>query len=153
MTTARDIRHPPALIALKLATARAVEAAGGQVLVARETGRSQGRVSDWCNIATPDFIPLDAATIVDALGAGSPGHPHIARVMARAAEAVGAAAPRPMAAHVPVIAAEMADLLRSLTARPNGGPVSVADLRHILIEADEAADAVCRLINDLTADV
>jgi len=84
MSTDRTAQLTPQENALKLATREAVEAAGGQDFVAREVGRSQGRISDYCSSATPDFMPLNLVERVEALGAGKPGHPHITRALARA---------------------------------------------------------------------
>ena len=88
MSTQRTVRLTPAQLALKLATAEGVRAAGGQVFVGRECGRSQGRISDYCSTSIAEFAPLDVAATIDTLGAGSPGHPHITRALARAQGAV-----------------------------------------------------------------
>lgn len=74
----------PQQLAFKLATRQAVKAAGGQDFVAREVGRTQSRISDYCSPEKPDFMPLDIVEQVEALGAGSPGHPHITRALDRA---------------------------------------------------------------------
>lgn len=84
MTTPRQERLTPDELALKLATDAGVKAAGGQVFIAQQIGRAQSVVSDWCSLTTRSFIPLHVAARVDALGTGSPGHPHIARALARA---------------------------------------------------------------------
>lgn len=84
MSTDRNARLTPAQLALKQATADAVRAAGGEVFVAREAGRSQGRISDYCSANTADFIPLGLIAPIEALGTGAPGWPHITRALARA---------------------------------------------------------------------
>lgn len=85
MSTDRTLRLTPQQLAIKHATDEAVRAAGGQVFVGREVGRSQGRMSDYCSENTADFMPVDLVVTVEALGAGAPGHPHITRALARAA--------------------------------------------------------------------
>lgn len=86
MTTRRDgIRLSPQQLALKAAFAEAVRAAGGQVFVGGEVGRAQSRISDWQSPNATVFAPLDVVVMVEALGAGSPGHPHVTRALARAA--------------------------------------------------------------------
>lgn len=84
MPTDRAVRLTHRQLALKRATREAVRAAGGQELVAGEVGRSQGRISDYGSRHTADFVPLDVAEVIDALGAGSPGWPHLAGALARA---------------------------------------------------------------------
>lgn len=87
MSTSRDIRLSPQDLAIKLATAEAVTAAGGPSFVSREIGRAQSVVSDWISPNTASFMPADMVRRVEALGAGSPGHPHVTRALARASGA------------------------------------------------------------------
>jgi hypothetical protein len=84
MSTERTIRLTPQLLALKLATREAVEAAGGQAFVAKEVDRTQSRISDYCSENTAEFMALNLVERVEALGAGAVGHPHITRALARA---------------------------------------------------------------------
>lgn len=84
MTTDRTIKLPPDLLALKIATAEAVRAAGGQDFVAEQVGRTQSVISDYCSRTTRSFMPLDIAAKVEALGTGHAGAPHITRALARA---------------------------------------------------------------------
>ncbi len=58
-------------IALKSATRRAVEAAGGPNAVSQKTRVSAGRISDYCNESHPSFAPLDICADVDVI-AGEP---------------------------------------------------------------------------------
>lgn len=83
MATDRTVRLTPDQLALKAATREAVKAAGGQDHVAREVGRAQSRISDYCSSNAAEFMPLDIIARVEELGAGSPGHPHITRALAR----------------------------------------------------------------------
>ncbi|AKM09857.1 hypothetical protein [Croceicoccus naphthovorans] len=84
MTTDRTVRLSPEEKALKLATADAVRAAGGQVFVGEEVGRTQSVISDYGSTSTRSFMPLDIVRKVEALSAGAPGAPHITRALARA---------------------------------------------------------------------
>ena len=68
MSARRDARLSPADLALKLAFRDAVRAAGGQEFVAGEIGRTQSRVSDWCNANVDEFPPIDIVRRVEALG-------------------------------------------------------------------------------------
>lgn len=146
MSVARDVRLPPHLVAIKLACARAVEAAGGQALVAREVARSQSRICDYCSVNTADFMPIDVALMVDAMAAGSSGHAPISAAMARhvAGNEGGSAS---VDAHLPIIAAESADLIR-LLAQKYRGDLSIVELRALLREADDLAEAVADLARD-----
>jgi hypothetical protein len=83
MSTDRSVALSPEELALKLATREAVTAAGGQEFVAREAGRRQSRISDYGSDNTAEFMPLNIVRIVEALGKGRPGHPHITRALAR----------------------------------------------------------------------
>jgi len=83
MPTARTVRLAPDVLALKVATREAVRAAGGQEFVGSEVGRSQSQMSDYCSPNVSAFMPIDIVAKVEALGAGSPGHPHITRALAR----------------------------------------------------------------------
>jgi len=84
MSTDRTHRLAPSELALKLACREAVRAAGGQEFVALELGCAQSRISDYCSPNTRDFMPADKIARVEALGAGTPGHPHVTRALARA---------------------------------------------------------------------
>lgn len=153
MSGPRDARLPPHLVALKLATRRAVEAAGGQELVAREAGRSQSRISDYCSVNTHDFIPIDLAVLVDALG----GQSILADAIARQAEAPARAADD-MATHLARVAKESAELIHAMAARVTGlrsaraaglAAMPQTALRDIMAEADDLASAITALIADL----
>lgn len=154
MTVRRDIRHPAALVAIKLACARAVEAAGGQVLVAAETGRSQGRISDFCNITTPDFMPLDVAATVDALALGATGASPIADALARHRAALAGATadtpPAPMADHAARISIESAQLVSAMVTRLSG-KLSPSAQREVEREAAQAQAAIAAMLDDIAA--
>ena len=92
MSTDRTIRLTHRQLALKRATREAVRAAGGQEFVGGEVGRTQSRISDYGSRHTADFVPLDLAEAIDALGCGSAGWPHLAGALARA-QGMAVAAP------------------------------------------------------------
>lgn len=155
MTVRRDIRHPAALVAIKLACARAVDAAGGQVLVAAETGRSQGRISDFCNITTPDFMPLDVAATVDALALGATGASPIADALARHRAALAGAdaataVPAPMTDHAARISIESAQLVSAMVTRLADRLSATAQM-EVEREAAEVQAAIAAMLTDMVA--
>lgn len=154
MSTPRDIRLSPGELALKLASAEAVRAAGGQVFVAEEVGRSQGQVSDYCSASTRSFMPLDIARQVEALGAGSPGHPHITRALARAAGGTIGGSPNgcdgldDLGDHLALVSRENADLVQALAGEDLSACVSTLAPNaraRIGREAGELIDRLQRL--------
>ena len=54
-------------VAMKLATRRAIEQAGGLKTVAAHTRVSASNLSDYCNDRLSTFVPLDVAADIDAL--------------------------------------------------------------------------------------
>lgn len=121
MSVRRDAVLTPQQIALKLACTEAVLAAGGEVFVGRQVGRSQSRISDWCNLSIDEFMPLAFAATVDALGTGKPGHPHIARALALSAGLeLGGTVPPSDNSHpaewIGDVSVESGDLVRALVA-------------------------------------
>lgn len=156
MSTDRTVRLNPADLALKLACADAVHAAGGQVLVAGETGKSQSRISDYCSPNTDQFMPIDVVRRVEAMAVGSAGWPQITRALARAQAgsfvAHGSEDLRIKAATLGAwlgeVGAESGDLLAVLAQANLAGPVSdlsPAQRAKILHEVDEALDALTGL--------
>lgn len=124
MSTDRTVRLSPRQLAIKAATREAVHAAGGQVFVAHETGRTQSRISDYCSAHTADFMPADVIAAVEALSAGAPGHPHVTRALARAQGALVLDGPLPadpatgsgasISCWLAHVAGESADVIRVL---------------------------------------
>jgi hypothetical protein len=150
MSTDRTQRLSPSDLALKLACREAVKAAGGQDFVAGETGRTQSRISDYCSPNTRDFMPADLIAKVEALGAGSPGHPHITRALVRA-QGLAVIDPdqTPVVSVVGAlgdVASESGDVIRLLAKAIDGGLSSFADLstpnrrQEILHEIDQLID-------------
>lgn len=159
MSTPRDVVLTHEQRAIKLATREAVSAAGGQVFVARELDRSQGRVSDWCSVNTPDFIPADLIRPLEALGAGAPGHPHITRALARAqGVTVQGDEPRPALRHDDLgdwladLSREQAELVSALAGENLAGAVdslSPAARDRLSREARELAARLAQFVSAL----
>jgi hypothetical protein len=151
MTTPRDIRLAPADLALKLAFREAVAAAGGQELVARESGKTQSRISDYGSPNTADFAPLDVVRRVEALGFGAPGHPHVTRALARASGAALSPALPPASGladlgdHLAAIARETADLAGALAGEDLSAACTSLSLGARLRIGREAAEAIDQL--------
>lgn len=157
MSAVRDARLSPADLALKLATREAVKAAGGQEFAAQETGRTQSRISDWGNPNVPEFMPIDAVRKIEALGAGSPGHPHITAALARSAgvplgDAIGGAEQAEGAAvHLSRLAVESSDVIRALAAQvARRGELSPSARAALLGEVAQLLEAAMQLHCDLT---
>lgn len=83
MSGERDIVHPPHLQGGKAAFRELLDAFGGQVPAAVETGRSQPRLSSYAHPNTPDFPPLDVIDTLEERTRGLPGFPHVTRWRAR----------------------------------------------------------------------
>ncbi len=151
MSTPRDIRLTPAQLALKLATREAVQAAGGQELVAGVLGCAQSRVSDYCSPNTADFIPLDKVAKLEALTIGAAGHPHISRALGFVlAGSAPAEAPEALDVHLPRIAGETGDLMRKLAeAVAMKGQHSPAQRAAVMSELTQLLDAALALYGDL----
>lgn len=77
----RSVTLPPEQRAVKVACLAAVKAAGGQVFVGEQLRLSQGRVSDLCCATSNEWLRLDQAMAIDALGAGVSGAPFITRAL------------------------------------------------------------------------
>ena len=166
MTTKRDIRLSPAQLAIKLATREALCAGGGQELIAGEIGCAQSRLSDYASPNTADFIPADKIILVEALSAGSPGHPHITAALARAqggafvsldggADSRRAGDPDPardsFCDHLPRIAGESGDLIRKLAdAVALKDDLSVTGQCALVLEVNQLLDVLMLLHGDLT---
>lgn len=159
MSERASLRLTPGELAIKMATRDAVRAAGGQEFVAGEVGRAQSRISEWCSETHPDFMPAHIVAKVEALGAGSPGHPHITHALARAAGGhvrMGEAVDDEilsLAEHLPRIATESSDVIRLLAEcfQP-GRSLSPRQLKALLREVDQLVNAAMELRDDLTSD-
>lgn len=151
MSTDRTAQLSPEELALKLATREAVIAAGGQVFVAGEVGRSQGVVSDWGSPQTAAFAPLNAVRRIEALGAGKPGHPHVTRALARAQGLrLGGAMPESDNVHLSDwlcdLTGEHADVVRALaSARSSLKDLSLNQRAALAREIDQLVDVLAAL--------
>ncbi|MES2138000.1 MAG: hypothetical protein V4502_13205 [Pseudomonadota bacterium] len=85
MSGDRDIVLPPRLQAAKAAFRDLVDAFGGQEATSAETGKSQSRISAYGHRNMGDFPPVDVVARLEASTAGSAGHPHVTRWLARQA--------------------------------------------------------------------
>ncbi len=83
MSTARDVQLTPVQQDLKVASRALVRSYGGQVAAEELLGRAQSRYSDCGSTNTPTFLTIDEAAELEDRTSGSPGHPHVTRVMAR----------------------------------------------------------------------
>lgn len=158
------VQLSPAELALKLACREAVEAAGGQVLVAGETGRCQSRISDYCNPNRGEFMPADVIRRVEALGRGRPGWPHVTRALARAQDGhfdpgAGVGGPLQLAnlgQWLGAIGGDYAELVAALAAGRLAAPLAGLTLGQrgaILREVGEAVDSLAALGAALSADL
>lgn len=159
MTAERTIQLSPPELAIKLATEEAVLAAGGQTFVAREVGRSQGRISDWCSTTVAEFMPAHIVRKVEALGAGKPGHPHITAALARAAgvtlggAVVDDGRVEGLEEHLPRLATESADVIRALADQMRQQrPISSTQRGRLLAEVKQLLDAAMALHADLAGE-
>ena len=116
--------------------------------MAGEAGRSQGRISDFCNPAVPDFMPVDVALTVDRLARAASGRAPIAEAMARLADGGDGGSPDPLSEHLPRIATESADLMRAIAARM-ADELSPLAQRQLLTEADQLGAAIADLVRDI----
>ncbi|MCT2398503.1 hypothetical protein [Novosphingobium mangrovi (ex Huang et al. 2023)] len=158
MSTPRKDALTAQELALKNATIEAVRAAGGQDFVAGEVNRTQSRISDYCSRSLRQFVPIDLAVVIDSLGTGKPGHPHIARAMVRALGAtVSAPAPDSDNLHLHEwladLSGESADVIRALVdgavppgrATPSIRTMSPNSQANVLREIDQLVDLLCAL--------
>jgi hypothetical protein len=83
MTGDRTLTLPPHLQSAKIAFGELVDAFGGQVAGAAETGKSQSRICAYAHPNTPDFAPLDVIDALEARTVGTTGHPHVTAWLAR----------------------------------------------------------------------
>jgi hypothetical protein len=79
----RTLRHPPHLQSAKLAFAALVDAFGGQVAAAEQTGKSQSRISAYAHANMADFPPIDVVDALEARTVGTAGHPQVTSWLAR----------------------------------------------------------------------
>ncbi|RDV06402.1 hypothetical protein DXH95_02965 [Sphingorhabdus pulchriflava] len=156
MSTARDINLSPSQLALKLATREAFKAAGGQDFCASELGCAQSRLSDYASPNTGDFISIDKVLMVEALGAGKAGHPHITRALARASggefldRSADDGEAEALDVHLPRFAAEAGDLIRHLAQGVAlKGRLTTPQLHELNRQVVETLDALLALYGDL----
>jgi hypothetical protein len=83
MSHERDLVLTPRQQAAKAAFRDLVDAFGGQVAAAAETGRSQSRICAYGHRNMADFAPVDVVECLESRTDGTAGHPHVTRWLAR----------------------------------------------------------------------
>lgn len=83
MSADRSVLLSPRLQAGKAAFRELVDAFGGQVAAAAETGKSQSRISAYGLRNTDDFAPVDVVLRLEQSTHGSHNHPQVTRWLAR----------------------------------------------------------------------
>lgn len=83
MSGDRTVTLPPRLQAGKSAFSDLVSAFGGQEAASARTGKSQSRICAYGHKNMADFPPLDVVAELERDTVGLPGHPHVARWLAR----------------------------------------------------------------------
>lgn len=139
-------------IVLARATKHAVQAARGLEICAQETGLSTSHISRCCSADHRDSLTIRDAEVIDGLGQGDGGHPHILRALARLAGMVVVPLPTAcgdadgLAASIVAISAELGDVAASIRAALADHAVSPREARHALDELDglDAASAALR---------
>lgn len=154
MSTDRTRRLTPSQLALKLATRDAVRAAGGQEHVARQVGRAQSRISDYCSENVAEFMPLDLVEVVEALGAGAPGAPHITHALARSRSGSFLGAPAGVTLAAPTlgawlgeVASESSDVIALLATGNLAAAIAALTPRQRAKIAEEAGQAAAAMLS------
>lgn len=98
MSADRSVLLTPRLQAGKVAFRELVDAFGGQVAAAVETGKSQPRISAYGLRNTDDFAPVDVVLRLEQSTHGSHNHPQVTRWLARQTGFALVALPDPDAA-------------------------------------------------------
>lgn len=129
--------------ALALATKRAVQAAGGLEVCARETGLSTSQLSRCCMPTHRDSLSIRDAHTIEAIAHGAAGHPHISRALASMAGYVLVRQPQGMEdadglmRSVIELTSELGDVSHSIAAALSDDAVSAAEAHAALKELDE----------------
>jgi hypothetical protein len=137
----RTITLAPHLQSAKVAFGDLVDAFGGQVAVAAETGRSQSRISDYAHRNRADFPPLDVIDALEARTVGVAGHPHVTAWLAKRRGYELVKLPDPSAPAMPLTA-----LLSELAKA--SGQLSAGILSDISSDNDISAPDAWRRLKD-----
>jgi hypothetical protein len=128
---------------LARATKLAVQAADGLEVCSRETGKSDSQLSRCCSPYMPDSLTIRDAVIIESIGYGKAGHPHILRAMARLLGFV--------VVPLPTVAGGDDSLLKTEALRD--GKCDAHEAAGILIQLDEHDTVSARLRCELNAIV
>lgn len=145
---------------LAQATKDAVKAAGGLDVCQRETGKSDTQISRCCSPHQPDSISVRDATIIQAIGHGAPGHPHILRAQARLLGFVCVPLPevagddQALLKTVAEMMAELGDVATEVAAAlRDDGICDAAEAKTVLAQLDDHDTVSARLRAQLNAIV
>lgn len=137
-----------AQIAIKAATRRAIQLAGGPVAVAKAVRVDQGRLSCYGNPNHPLFVPLDVAHEIDKLA----GDNIILRALAELIgfdiaprSSVDEQVSRDMTALAGSIARESGELIESAIEAASDGKMTPAEARRIHDEADDVGEKIVQI--------
>jgi hypothetical protein len=152
MSPGREIVLPTELQAAKAQTRAMVTAAGGQERCAMLTGKSQGRISDYCSRNTRDFMAINDVAMIEGVTHGLPGHPHVTRWLASEAGFLLVAKPRASGVTLGDLHSALArDALehgqassRAIAALADGRMTS-REAREVLREIDDEVEALVSL--------
>jgi hypothetical protein len=144
---------------LARATKLAVQAADGLEVCSRETGKSDSQLSRCCSPYMPDSLTIRDAVIIESIGYGKAGHPHILRAMARLLGFV--VVPLPTVAGgddsllktVAEMMAELGDVATGVAEALRDGKCDAHEAAGILIQLDEHDTVSARLRCELNAIV
>lgn len=131
------------------AVKQAIAAAEGLEPCAQDTGKSLGQLS---RCASPNYhhsLSIRDAAIIEAIGHGKNGHPHITRLMCRLSGGVFVLLPETgrsdsaLLLGLNTIVAELGDVSREVTqALSDDDDIDAAEARRVLLQVDELDAAV-----------
>lgn len=156
MNCTRTLTLPPHLQAAKIAFVELVDAFGGQEAAARETGKSQSRISAYGHRNMADMPPLDVVDTLEARTVGEDGHPHVTRWRARRLGYELVKLPD-ASASPPALSAMVSDLVKS-SGRLGGGLIDdltggkafgAAEAWRRLADADDLVRIAVQLRHEL----
>lgn len=155
MSTARDVVHPPRLLAMKRAFRRLVDSVGGVEAAATYCRWSKSQLSDAGNPNTPTFAPVDVIADLEEI---SRDGPLVSAQMARCAGHVlvpvpdGAASSADYLQVIARIMKENGDVAGVIAAAVADGDVCARDRALALPEVNELLVAVAGLRQLLQAE-
>jgi hypothetical protein len=152
MSDEPNIVHPVPLRMVKIATARAVKAAGGQEGAADILGVSQQTVSKYQHLNRDVFLSLKQIMTIEAANIGTAGAPHIYRELCRQVGCIVVKLPEADVSTLGDLHAAIARYASALgvaTARAIAaladGEVCAAEAPGVIAELDDAIEAAVTL--------